>query len=147
MPKGKKYANICTDLIMGCRSAPGIFNNSYYMVMMYYWQKLGKCFTIKVALPHLLLGVMVAALSLSDQTALSTKSTNPRTTNIIAIASVMVNLHESQSDVVIQSQYPIVNKIAVQFTPVLPTFCIESGKVIRLTPNNGIRAGPLPLIV
>lgn len=107
---------------------------------MNYWHKFSKHFTIKVALPHLLFGVIAAAFSLSAQSSIPV---NQQPTNIIAITAVMVNLYEHQSDNHIQTVC-VVNtkqKVSQQVTSVSIDYS-DASPVIRLTPYNGIRAGP-----
>lgn len=111
---------------------------------MDYWHKLTKRFTIKITLPHLLLGVIATAFSLSVQTGLPA---NLSQANIIPIAAVIVTLHEHQSDnqtksvVIAHAQH----KLIYNQPPSSPSYN-EIIFAIRLTPNNGIRAGPFPLI-
>lgn len=107
---------------------------------MNYWHKFSKHFAIKVALPHLFFGVMAAAFSLSAQ---SSVPVNQQPANIITIAAVMVNLYEHHSDNQIQTTHIANTKqlVSENITPCLISYCDEI-PVIRLTPYNGIRAGP-----
>ncbi|WP_121145912.1 hypothetical protein [Orbus hercynius] len=108
---------------------------------MHYWQRFKQHFTIRVALPHLLLGVIAAAFSLSAQSTLP--ASQQQAASIITIASVMVSLHEYQSDNQVQ---PIglasCHRQLSRAIPFLAATYTERLTVIRLTPYNGIRAGP-----
>lgn len=111
---------------------------------MDYWHKLTKRFTIKITLPHLLLGVIATAFSLSVQAGLPANSSQA---NIIPIAAVIVTLHKHQSNnqiksvVTVHTQHKLIyNRSSSSLSYNKTIFAI------RLTPNNGIRAGPFPLI-
>lgn len=110
---------------------------------MDYWHKLSKRFAIKMALPHLLFGVVAAAFSLSAQSGLPASQ---QPANIITIAAVMVNLQELQSDRQMQTICIADNQQQMVIdTPLSAIQYQASIPVIRLTPNNGIRAGPFSL--
>lgn len=112
------------------------------MTTMFNWQKFTQHFSMKISLPHLLIGVIAAAFSFSDQSSLNNRS---HETDIITIASVMVNLHEYQSDKDVQSLSSCINKNSKSFVQLKSTFISYdnfSPTILRLTPNNGIRAGP-----
>ncbi|WP_392561496.1 hypothetical protein RHO12_10145 [Orbus sturtevantii] len=106
------------------------------------WQKLSKRFVIKIALPHLLLSVLATAFSLSAQGGLLPANQSPQA-NIIAIAAVIVNLHEQQSDKQVQPVCLFKEQLQLVDVPFVPTQYNDFIPAIRLTPNNGIRAGPI----
>lgn len=108
------------------------------------WRTFSKHFAIKIALPHLFFGMIAAAFSLSVQSA---APVTQQPANIITIAAVMVNLYEHQSDNQIQTVC-ITNVKQQVNQPLLPSSINydDVSPVIRLTPYNGIRAGPVFLI-
>lgn len=126
---------------MACFSYHG-----HHIDIMNCWKNFSKRFTIKVAISHLLLGAIAAAFSFSDISTLSARSGEA---NIVSIASVMVNIQEHQSDADIQSQLPSTIKhvpISIQMDSLSFLKYSEPSLIIRLTPNNGIRAGPSSLL-
>jgi len=104
------------------------------------WQKLSKRFVIKIALPHLLLSVLATAFSLSAHGGLPANQSQPA--NIITIATVMVNLQEYHCDKQTQSISLFPDEPQLFHIPFSSTQYNAFIPVIRLTPNNGIRAGP-----
>ncbi|OCG18591.1 MULTISPECIES: hypothetical protein [unclassified Gilliamella] len=112
------------------------------MTMIYYWQKISKCLIIKTALSHLLLGVMAAGFGLYQHEALPSEASVSQI-GIIAIASIVQDHQEierknSQTLLLLYLQKKYNTELFI--TP----NCIElsPSKVIRLSPYNGIRAGP-----
>lgn len=111
------------------------------MNVIHYWQRLTKRLIIKKALSHLLLGVIATGFSLSEQNALPVHFSN--SVNIITIAS-LVQVHEQQ--IVNRAITHVLHRPVNSFNAdaVVPTYCyIPLGNVIRLSPHNGIRAGPV----
>ncbi|OCG01452.1 hypothetical protein [Gilliamella sp. wkB112] len=110
------------------------------MIVIDYWQKLSKRFIIKTALSHLLLGVIATGFSLCPQEGLPTETAVPQV-GIIAITAI-VQEHQpaittqSQTLSRLQKQYVKVQVISLNYSDISPS------KVIRLSPYNGIRAGP-----
>lgn len=111
------------------------------MTAIYYWQQLSKRLFIKTALSHLLLGVIAAGFSFSQPIAMPIQ-TAVSPVGIIAIAAIVqdhqtVNKRSPQS----LSQAKI-HYFSSQI--ILPIYDeISPSKVIRLSPYNGIRAGPV----
>jgi hypothetical protein len=112
------------------------------MISICYWQNMTKRFAIKVALPHLLLGLLATTFSLFDQT---TYIGSVPETNISTIAAVIVNFQQYRSANQVDTPFPISIKYYLnRLNFKLPSFTQDKHtvKVIRLTPSNGIRAGP-----
>lgn len=108
------------------------------------WQNVSKQLAIKMALSHLLLGLIAASFGLFDQNCHVIRSPE---TNIITIASVMVSLQEYQTNKV-SSSAPIITQPKSSYLKLIPAtnFLYQQIiPVVRLTPYNGIRAGPILL--
>ncbi|XKM13857.1 hypothetical protein RCS94_01455 [Orbaceae bacterium ac157xtp] len=112
---------------------------------MNYWHKLSQRFAIKIALPHLLLGVMAASFSLSNQSVIPT---NQPINHLVTITTVMASLQDSQNEAVVAN--PFINELVKStsniFVSHFALWQVDSVKPVRLTPYNGIRAGPLSLL-
>ncbi|MCO6552525.1 MAG: hypothetical protein J6563_06100 [Gilliamella sp.] len=111
------------------------------MTMINYWQKLSKRLPIKIAFPHLLLGVIATVFSLCQHDALPTESSVSQI-EIIAIASIVqdhqeIDRKKSQTLPQLQKQCIVALFIRPNYIELSPS------KVIRLSPYNGIRAGPI----
>lgn len=111
------------------------------MIVIHYWQKLSKRLIIKTALSHLLLGVIAAGFSLSQQDVLPAESSISQV-GIITITAIVQEHQatartESQTLSQLQKQH-----FSVQISSPYNDYLLPN-KVIRLSPNNGIRAGPI----
>ncbi|OCG22217.1 hypothetical protein A9G11_07500 [Gilliamella sp. wkB108] len=110
------------------------------MTVIDYWQKLSKRLIIKTALSHLLLGVIATGFSLCQQNALPSESSVSQV-GIIAITAIVqenqtATKTESPTLAYSQKQHSAVEIISLNYGETTPS------KVVRLSPNNGIRAGP-----
>jgi hypothetical protein len=110
------------------------------MIIINYWQKLSKRLIIKTALSHLLLGVIATGFGLCQNEALPSES-DVSHCGIIAITSIVQDHREttqrkSQTLAYSQKQHTIVLLITPSYDDLSPS------KAIRLSPYNGIRAGP-----
>lgn len=111
------------------------------MIVIHYWQKLSKRLIIKTALSHLLLGVIAAGFSLSQQDVLPAESPVSQV-GIIAITSI-VQEHQVASQTASQTLLQLQKQhFSKQISFPYYNYLLPS-KVIRLSPNNGIRAGPI----
>lgn len=88
----------------------------------------------------MLLSVLAAAFSLSAQGSLPANQSQPA--NIITIATVMVNLQDHHSDKKVQLTCLYNNELEFVNASFVPTQYRGFIPATRLTPNNGIRAGP-----
>ncbi|OCG06615.1 hypothetical protein A9G13_10140 [Gilliamella sp. wkB178] len=110
------------------------------MIVIDYWQKLSKRFIIKTALSHLLLGVIATGFSLCSQDGLPAEASVPQV-GIIAITAIVpehqsVIPKQSQTLSRLQKQYVRIKDLSLNYSNISPS------KIIRLSPYNGIRAGP-----
>ncbi|MCO6538747.1 MAG: hypothetical protein J6569_01280 [Gilliamella sp.] len=110
------------------------------MIVINYWQKLRKRLIIKTALSHLLLGVIAAGFGLCQNEALPSES-DVSHSRIIAITSIVQDHRETaqrkpQTLACSQKQHTVVLLIMPNYDDLSPS------KAIRLSPYNGIRAGP-----
>ncbi|WP_085248366.1 hypothetical protein [Gilliamella mensalis] len=110
------------------------------MTMINYWQKLSKRLIIKTALSHLLLGVIAAGFSLCQHEALPAE-TSISQIGIIAIASIVQD--HKKADRKKSQALPHLKKQCITARFITPSYVeFSPSKVIRLSPYNGIRAGP-----
>ncbi|MWN06156.1 hypothetical protein [Gilliamella sp. Pas-s95] len=110
------------------------------MTMINYWQKLSKRLIIKTALSHLLLGAIAAGFSLYQQEALPLEASVSQI-GIIAISSIVQDHQEvdrKKSQTLPHSQKQCIAALFIAPNDIE----LSSSKVIRLSPDNGIRAGP-----
>ncbi len=110
------------------------------MIMVGYCQILSKRLNIKIALSRLFLGVIAAGFSLCSQDAILFESSTSQV-GIIAITAIV---QEHQTATTTKSQTLSRSKkhyIEEQIIP-LNYSDISPSKAIRLSPYNGIRAGP-----
>lgn len=110
------------------------------MIVINYWQKLSKRLIIKTALSHLLLGVIAAGFGLCQNEALPSES-DVSHSGISAIASIVQDHQEtakrtSQTLASTKKQHTVAFLITPNYDDLSPS------KAIRLSPYNGIRAGP-----
>ncbi|MWN89749.1 hypothetical protein GQ597_03360 [Gilliamella sp. Pra-s65] len=110
------------------------------MVVINYWQKLSKRLIIKTALSHLLLGVIAAGFGLCQNEALPSES-DVSQSGIMTITSIVQDHQEtapkqSQTLAHTQKQHITAFLITPNYDDLSPS------KAIRLSPYNGIRAGP-----
>ncbi|OCG13850.1 hypothetical protein A9G41_07750 [Gilliamella sp. Nev5-1] len=107
---------------------------------MYYWQKLSKSLIIKTALSHLLLGVVAAGFSLCQHEALPSEASVSQI-GIIAIASIVQD-HLEVERKKSQTLSHLQKRCIAAFFVIPNSIELSPSKVIRLSPYNGIRAGP-----
>ncbi|OCG25681.1 hypothetical protein A9G45_01905 [Gilliamella sp. HK2] len=110
------------------------------MTVINYWQKISKRLIIKTALSHLLLGVIATGFGFHQENALPAQQLISQV-DIITITAI-VQEHQSQLKIkpqtFVSSQKQYFDKqILLQNNDAL---CLNT--TIRLSPNNGIRAGP-----
>lgn len=107
------------------------------------WQSMTNRFTIKITLPQLLLGFIAASFGLFDQSSCIARLPD---TNIIAITTVMANLQDYQTNNSIHSQFHTNNRSNEGYFKLKHVIIFQYRqvfKIVRLMPNNGIRAGPI----
>lgn len=107
-----------------------------------YWHKLSQYLMIKTALPHLLLGVIATGFSFSQQANLPIQ-TAVSPVSIIAITEIVQERHvafQNQSEIRLETDYSAIQPVITQTDG-----DVSPSKTIRLTPYNGIRAGPVTL--
>lgn len=110
------------------------------MTMINYWQHISKRLIIKTALSHLLLGVIATGFGFYQQNALPVQSVTTQV-GIIAITEIVQDQQiptkkASQILSLLSKQHYDKQIIARNYDEVSPN------TVIRLSPYNGIRAGP-----
>ncbi|KDN10200.1 MULTISPECIES: hypothetical protein [unclassified Gilliamella] len=112
------------------------------MIVINYWQKLNKRLIIKTALSHLLLGVIAAGFGLCQNEALPSES-DVSHSGIIAITSIVQDHRETAQrklPTLALSCSPKQHTVVLLITPNYDD--LSHSKAIRLSPYNGIRAGP-----
>ncbi|MCX8670596.1 hypothetical protein J3U22_04315 [Gilliamella sp. B2865] len=110
------------------------------MNVISYCKKLHKRLIIKTALSHLLLGVIAAGFGLYEENALPVQSSSTQV-GIIAITAIVQDHQapirkKSQTSSLLKEEHYNKQIISLNYDEVTPN------TVIRLSPYNGIRAGP-----
>lgn len=110
------------------------------MNVISYCKKLHKRLIIKTALSHLLLGVIAAGFGLYEENALPVQSSSTQV-GIIAITAIVQDHQapiktKSQTSSLLKEEHYDKQIISLNYDEVTPN------TVIRLSPYNGIRAGP-----
>lgn len=110
------------------------------MTLINYWQQISKRLIIKTALSHLLLGVIAAGFGLYEENALPVQSSSTQV-GIIAITAIVQDHQapirkKSQTSSLLKEEHYNKQIISLNYDEVTPN------TVIRLSPYNGIRAGP-----
>lgn len=110
------------------------------MTVISYCKQLHKRFIIKTALSHLLLGVIAAGFGLYQENALPAQLSVSQV-GIIAITAIVQD-HQTPIKTHIQSLLLVQKQQDDKQTISLNHYDVSPNIVIRLTPYNGIRAGP-----
>lgn len=110
------------------------------MTLINYWQQISKRLIIKTALSHLLLGVIAAGFGLYEENALPVQSSSTQV-GIIAITAIVQDHQapirtKSQTSSLLKEEHCDKQIISLNYDEV------TQNTVIRLSPYNGIRAGP-----
>lgn len=110
------------------------------MTLINYWQQISKRLIIKTALSHLLLGVIAAGFGLYEENALPVQSSSTQV-GIIAITAIVQDHQapirkKSQTSSLLEEEHYDKQIISLNYDEVTPN------TIIRLSPYNGIRAGP-----
>ncbi|MDF7666286.1 hypothetical protein PT273_00185 [Orbaceae bacterium ESL0727] len=109
------------------------------MTVVHYWQQFSKRLIIKTALSHLLLGVIAAGFSLSEQNALSVQTLQAPLAEQVEIMTIAA-LAQDQSAIITMPDNPQLIVKSADLSPC--NQYIAPHCKLTLLPNNGIRAGP-----
>lgn len=109
--------------------------------MINYWQKIIKRLIINTALSHLLLSVIATAFGLYQENILPTQASVSQV-GIIAITAIV---QDHQTSITTKSQTLALSQTQQYYKPITPLHYnsdVYPNIIIRLSLNNGIRAGP-----
>ncbi|OCG09444.1 hypothetical protein [Gilliamella apicola] len=110
------------------------------MNIINYWQKISKRLIINTALSHLLLGVIAAGFGLYQENALPAQSS----TSQVGIIAITLIVQDHQTPITTKSQTLALSQKPQCYRSItsLNYRDVSPNPIIRLSPNNGIRAGP-----
>ncbi len=110
------------------------------MIIINYWQKISKRLIINTALSHLLLGVIAAGFGLYQENALPAQSSASQ----VGIITITRIVQDHQTPITTTSQTLVLAQKRQYYRLITPLNYrdVSPNPIIRLSPNNGIRAGP-----